>query len=114
MDKKIKECKKRYAQLCKLIDMLERKCTKTDEKNKAALREQITQTENELIIFVREEYAKVVFYSLIDENPVVKNIYTGALKSFAEVYGSKFETMSNGNREGLVGLIEKYGAFKLK
>jgi hypothetical protein len=48
------------------------------------------------------------------KNPKIKDTYSGEIKRWNDVFGPDFDKISTCFREGLVGLIEGYGAYKLK
>ena len=83
-----------------------------DEKSKS--NKDLKKAENELEDFIRNKYAKVVFETYSTKNPKIKNIFSGEVKRWNDIYGLNFNKLSPCLKEGLVGLIEQYGAYRLK
>ena len=113
MNKLIKDCKKKYkmlqSQISSLEDKIERSQNILEQKSQE---KQLAKLEETFDLFVREEYARIVFENYVLKNPQIVDMYTGKVRHFADVYGANFEEMPNGFKEGLVGLIEGYGAYR--
>lgn len=107
MDKKIKEYHKIYK-------ILEDKLDSMYDEDADIQSEEYLELEKQFIDFVRNDYAKVVFEVYYKKNPKIKDTYSGETKRWNDVFGPDFDKISTCFREGLVGLIEGYGAYKLK
>ena len=107
MNKFIRNSKKKYKTLQEQISLLEDKleCIQ-DPCEKELIKKQLKIFEESFDLFIREEYAKIVFDVYYSKNPKIKDIYTGQIKLFSEIYGTSFEKMPKGLKEGLVGLTE--------
>ena len=107
MNNGIKECHKKYVSFNKEISALEKKNTPQNKK-------EINRLEKELESFICNEYAKAVFDAYSLESPMIKDTYTNEIKHWDKMFGSDFNKLSISRREALVGLVEKYGAYRLK
>ena len=113
MDKQIKEYSKKYKLLLKKISVLEEKLEEAQNlQEKESLKVDFLKKNDEFKLFIIE-YAKLIFDIYSKKKSQLKDTYTGEIKSWDEYFGNDFNKLSKAKRECLVGLIEKYGAYRL-
>ena len=113
MDKKIKEYSKKYKLLVKQISLIEEKIEMSNNaKEKEQLNRDLLKINDEFDLLI-VEYSKIIFDVYSKKNSQIKDTYTGEIISWDKHYGRDFSELSKLKREGLVGLIEKYGAYIL-
>lgn len=112
MDNNIKEYSKKYKALVKSIELLEEEIEESEEQQKKELKKRMIELNHTFDLFI-DEYAKCVFDIYSKKKIQIKDTYTGEIKSWEEFFGDEFNKIPKIKRECLVGLIEKYGAYRI-
>ena len=115
MDKAIKECKKKYTLFVRRIEQLEDEISdNSDKKDIKETKKELAKVEDSFDQFIINEYSRAIFEVYSKKQCKIKDIYTGEIKTWGEFFGSDFNKISVLNKECMVGLIEGYGAYRLK
>ena len=112
MDKRIKECQKKYKNIEMQIITLDGIIAEGEGINQD--KKDLRKLQKQLDDFIWNEYSRIVFEVFSEKQPKVKDRYSNEVKTFKEAFGSDYSKIPNSLRESLVGLIINEGRYKIK